>query len=183
MKEVKNETVNKLVPRRKFLLSAGMFAAGAALSACALTEEPLKIPASSADVPAWPWPYIKLDPEVARKKGYEAYFNGGCMYGAIVGTLGYLQEEAGEPFTNIPLDMFKYGAGGSGGWGTLCGALNGASAFLNLVTQDYGSLVNELNGWYTQTEFPSDKHEEYCKFPNQVTTICSTPLCHDSVSI
>jgi hypothetical protein len=183
MKEFNNEKFKTVVPRRKFLLSAGMVAAGAVLSACALTEEPLKIPASFAQAPEWPWPYhMKLDPEKAYKKGYDGYMKGGCCYGAIVATLGYAQEEFGEPFTNIPLDMFRYGAGGSVGWGTLCGALNGAGAFLNLVTKDFSPLVNELNGWYTQTPFPSNKHETYGKFPNQVTTIPATPLCHDSVS-
>ncbi|MDW7675111.1 MAG: C-GCAxxG-C-C family protein [Bacillota bacterium] len=186
MKEFKFESFEKSLPRRKFLLSTGMFAAGAVLSACTLTEEPIRLADadSAAEVPAWPWNYKKLDPEVARKKGYDGYFsNGGCMGGAIVGTLGYLQEEAGAPFTSIPIEMFKYGAGGAVGWGTLCGALNGAGAFLNLLSKDYSKIYNELIGWYCGFPFPSDKHESYCKFPGQITTVSNSPLCHNSVTI
>lgn len=132
--------------------------------------------------PAWPWPYQKLDPEVVRKRGYENYFKGGCMFGAAAALILTLQEEVGYPYNLIPIDMFKYGAGGGVGWGTLCGALNGAGAVMNMVCKDYSKIYNDLMGWYTEFPFPSDKHEAYCKFKNQVTSVSKSPLCHASVS-
>ena len=138
---------------------------------------------ATAAVPAWPWPYKKLDPAVVRKRGYENYFNGGCMFGAASALLLTLQEQVGFPYTTMPVDMFKYGAGGVGGWGTLCGALNGTAAVLNLVHKDYAKIVNELMGWYTEYPFPSKDHEAYCKFPGQVQTVAKSPLCHASVSL
>lgn len=136
----------------------------------------------ATEVPAWPWPYKKLDPEVVRKRGYENYFKGGCMYGTASALLITLVEEVGFPYNVIPIDMFKYGAGGSVSWGTLCGALNGAGAVINMVTKDYSKLIGELNGWYTEFPFPTNKHEAYCKIKNQITTVSKSPLCHVSVS-
>ncbi|MHB1420595.1 MAG: C-GCAxxG-C-C family (seleno)protein [Bacillota bacterium] len=138
--------------------------------------------AATLQVPVWPWNYTKLDPEVVRKRGYEEYFTGGCMYGAAAALLINLRAELGAPYDLIPLDIYKYGAGGVASWGTLCGALNGSSAVINMVTKDYSGIINELFGWYTEFPFPSNKHEAYCKFPKQVTTVSKSPLCHASVS-
>lgn len=182
----KVETKVGKMTRREFLVGAGGFAAGAAVGAV-LSGSPFGLvpSAQAADAaPAWPWPYQKLDPEVIRKAGYQAYYEGGCMYGAFKAIVGELQKQVGAPFTNIPLDMMRYGEGGAAGWGTLCGALNGSAAAITLVTgkADYPKLVNELLGWYTGTEFPSTEHDEYAKFKNQPTNACGSPLCHVSVS-
>lgn len=105
------------------------------------------------------------------------------MYGAAYALLEVLKEEPNSPYASIPVDMFKYGAGGAYSWGTLCGALNGALAVINLATDKHPEVGNELIGWYTFFPFPSDKHEAYCKIPKQVTTVTKSPLCHASVSI
>ncbi|MHB1126988.1 MAG: C-GCAxxG-C-C family (seleno)protein [Bacillota bacterium] len=144
--------------------------------------DPVAAP-TTLTAPAWPWPYKKLDPEVVRKRGYEEYFKGGCMYGAAAALLMTLREEVGAPYDLIPLDIYKYGAGGVSSWGTLCGALNGSCAVINMVTKDYGALTNELLGWYTEVPFPTNKYDAYCKFPKQVTTVSKSPLCHASVSL
>lgn len=134
--------------------------------------------------PQWPWKYVKLDPEEARKRGYDYYYTkGGCMAGTGVAILSLLKENVGYPYTMIPDDIFRYGAGGSAGWGTLCGSLNGAALIMNMVLKEWGPVVGELNGWYTEFPFPTDKHEAYCKFPKQVTTVSKSPLCHTSVTI
>src|SRR5690606_32500301 len=63
--------------------------------------------------------------EAVRRKGYEACKSiNNCMYGGAEGILNELREKVGHPFTLIPSDMFRYGAGGIVGWGTVCGALN-----------------------------------------------------------
>ncbi|MGI9953133.1 C-GCAxxG-C-C family protein [Moorellaceae bacterium AZ2] len=133
-------------------------------------------------IPPLPWPYKKLDPEVVRKRGYELCFNNdNCMYGSAAALLLTLQETVGFPFTCIPADMFRYGAGGVAGWGTVCGALNGSGAIIALVCKDYFEVLRELMAWYTVFPFPSDKHGAYCKFESKVKTIAYSPLCSDSL--
>ena len=65
--------------RREFLAGAGGFATGAAVGAVLgggiLDLVPAK--AAAKDTPTWPWPYVQLDPEVARRQAYELYFDGG----------------------------------------------------------------------------------------------------------
>ncbi|WP_258360905.1 C-GCAxxG-C-C family protein [Moorella sulfitireducens (nom. illeg.)] len=133
-------------------------------------------------VPPLPWPYKKLDPEVVRRRGYELCFEAdNCMYGSGAALLLTLQEEIGFPYTCIPADMFRYGAGGGVGWGSLCGALNGSGAIIALVCKDYFKVFRELIIWYTGFAFPSDKHEAYCKYETRVRTVAYSPLCSDSL--
>ncbi|MDI6895528.1 MAG: C-GCAxxG-C-C family (seleno)protein [Bacillota bacterium] len=143
----------------------------------------IKTAQTAAAVPQWPWTYKKLDPEVVRKRGYEGYYKGACCYGAFSAIVLTLAEEVGFPFTAIPADMFRYGEGGVVGWGTVCGALNGSCAAINLVCGKgvYNVLVNDLVGWYTQEPFPSKEHDTYSKFPGQVQNVSGSPLCHVSV--
>lgn len=76
-------------------------------------------------------------------------------------------------------------------WGTICGALNGAAAAINLVSNNWGALIYELNGWYTQTAFPSARSNQMAV--NQVfgtikhqgtlvQSVSGSPLCHASVT-
>ncbi|MDI6871782.1 MAG: C-GCAxxG-C-C family protein [Bacillota bacterium] len=182
----KKEAMSAKMTRREFLAGAGGFAAGAAVGAVlgggALS---LVSPAQAAEaVPNGPWPYVKLDPEVVRKKGYESYWQGGCMYGAGKAIIEALREKAGSPYNLFPADMLRYGAGGVAGWGTLCGALNGACAAINLVTPnaDVAKLTGELLGWYTNQPFPGKAHDAYAKFKDQKQSVARSPLCHASVS-
>lgn len=106
-----------------------------------------------------------------------------------------LQEVVGFPFSQIPTKMMEFGAGGVGGWGTTCGALIGAAAAINLVTDKATAkkLVSDLVGWYTQTPFPSQvsnqyavNHEyaekEYKSDQELVQSVSNSPLCHVSVT-
>ena len=169
------------VTRRAFLAGAGGFLAGAALGSRLFSAVGLAAPAQP-EPPAWPWTYVPLDPEVVRRKGYEGYFEGGCCYGAAEAILSELREKVGYPFTGIPSDMFRYGAGGAAGWGTLCGALNGAAAVINLVTTqaDCNAIVNELFGWYCETALPTEKSQGFG--PANTPSVASSPLCHVSLS-
>lgn len=79
--------------------------------------------------------------------------------------------------------MFRFGKGGAENWGTLCGALNGCLAIIELATgNDAETIGPELLGWYSKFPFPSSAHEGYCNVPNQITTISDSPLCHQSVT-
>ncbi|MGE3277287.1 MAG: C-GCAxxG-C-C family protein [Vicinamibacterales bacterium] len=142
---------------------------------------------------AWPWPYAALDPEDVRKRGHKNYYDGGCGYGAFNGLVSALAETVGEPWTLVPTQMFYYGSGGGAGWGTLCGALNGAAAAISMAVDrtNASAIVSELFGWYTATLFPSDISNDYARqhvflidrndkaLPQ---TLPGSPLCHASVT-
>lgn len=137
---------------------------------------------STAAAPALPWTYQKLDVEAVRKAGYENYAKGGCMYGAAAALINEMAKIPNTPWKTIPLDMYKYGAGGVSSWGTLCGALNGAIAVMSMAVGVKGDLIDNLMNWYQEFPFPSTKFDAYAKFKNQVTSVCKSPLCHASVS-
>jgi hypothetical protein len=155
-------------------------------------EVPQKVP---QEVPSSPWSYVALDVETVRKKGHTKFYEGDCCYGAFASIIEALQEKAGFPFTQIPTKMMEFGAGGVAGWGTTCGALIGASAAINLVTDKATAkkLVSELLGWYTQTPFPSQisnqyavQHQyyerEYKSDKELPQSVSNSPLCHVSVT-
>ncbi|BES81547.1 hypothetical protein PABY_11140 [Pyrodictium abyssi] len=60
--------------------------------------------------------------------------------------------------------LFQYGYGGAVGWGTLCGALNGSLAIIQMVVGEHkhwDALGKKLMRWYESTPLPSDKSNEY----------------------
>ncbi len=67
----------KLLSRREFLLSSSSFVAGAAVGSVLGGNFLTPVSAAEVEAPSWPWPYKKLDPEAARKVGYELYYQGG----------------------------------------------------------------------------------------------------------
>lgn len=182
------------VSRRKFLATAGLFAAGAAT---ATTGIGLVTPAFSSPTtgPAtqWPLPYVALDPEIVRKKGHLGYYQGKCSQGAFAAIVGELQEQVGGPYLAIPIQMMAFGSGGVAGWCTLCGAINGACAAIGLASKNYKPLCGELLTWYTQSPFPSDISNQYAvdhaflvdKYKTDKAlpqSIPGSPLCHINVT-
>ena len=176
----------KGVSRRKFFADAGKFAAGAALGAAILgVGSRTGIQGKAQEVPQWPWPYEPLDLEAVGLRGYEGYYHGKCAYGVFEAIIGELREKVGHPFTLIPTDMLYYGHGGVIGWGNYCGALNGACAAINLVTNREGvdTLIKELNLWYEQTEIPLYKPSEpRVELPDGAVSVAGSTLCHVSVT-
>lgn len=138
--------------------------------------------AGNAPAPALPWKYQKLDVEAVRKAGYDFYKIGGCCYGSAAALLKELGKTPGSFYGTIPIDMFGYGEGGAYGWGTLCGALNGALAVMNIAAGKNADLGSTLMGWYQENPFPSNKHEAYTTHKNQVSSVSKSPLCHASVT-
>jgi len=103
------------------------------------------------------WNYHQLEPRDAARGAYSAYPGNGCMFAVMSGIVGTLAARHGEPYRSFPLAMARYGHGGVGGYGCLCGALNGAAAVIGLFhpqqrTRDL--LITELFKWYEQTELP-----------------------------
>lgn len=188
--------------RKEFLDTTARTAIGVSIGAIGGSllatgeEQARQVPIRAAD-PApsypWPWPYVKLDPEDVRKRGHKFYYDGGCCYGAFQALVSALAEAVGPPFTLLPPQMMYFGGGGGAGWGTLCGALNGSAAAIQLVVDRASatSLIGELFGWYTTALFPSDISNDYAarsaflvnrNTQRLVQSYSSTPLCHGSVS-
>jgi hypothetical protein len=179
--------------RSAVAVSVGAF--GGSLAAVG-TDQPRQVPISAntgLQSYAWPWPYTPLDPEDVRKRGHKSYYDGGCCYGAFNALVGALAEVVGEPYTLVPPQMMYFGGGGGAGWGTLCGALNGAAAAIGLVVDrtNTTSIVSELFGWYTTVKLPTDVSNDYAVrqvfLVNRndkplLQTVSTTPLCHGSVS-
>ncbi len=166
----------KVVTRRDFLVGAGAAAAGVALAGTGLGLFTPKAVAKNGALPEYPWVdhFSKpLDVEAVRARGEERYFAGeGCAEAAF----GAVLEALGEPFDLVPSQILNFGKGGGVGWGTLCGAVNGAAAAVSLVfgrEQATTVIVNELMHWYSQTALPLTKG---------VSSVAGTPLCHASIS-
>jgi hypothetical protein len=134
-----------------------------------------------------------LDPEDVRYNAYNHYFQGGCMHGAATGLIMSFKDAFRNKKTDwdlFPLGIYKYGAGGISGWGTICGVLNGVVAVLNLVNL-HGKLGHEIVGWYSTTLFPTANCEGFVAETGQAAildrevlahTISDSPLCHISIS-
>lgn len=158
-----------------------------------VTKEVLK--ELEKEIPPSPWQYTSLEEEAVRKLGHASFYEGDCCYGAFAAIVDSLKELVGFPYTQMPTRMMEFGAGGMAGWGTTCGALIGASAAINLVTDKATAkkIVSDLLAWYSQTPFPSEKSNEYASahtflvaeyksdkvFPQSVS---NSPLCHVSVT-
>jgi hypothetical protein len=127
-----------------------------------------------------PWPYKPLDPEVIGQRAFESFKKGDCMYGAFEAIAGATADQLGSPYTDFPFMMFRFGAGGINGWGTVCGALSGAAAAFQLFSPAPGPLIDSLFAWYEAEPLPNIKPTGM-KFP-QVHSVSTTPLCHSSVS-
>lgn len=66
------------------------------------------------EVPAYPYPYVELDPAYVEKLAYEGYFENGCCFGVAKAILVALREKVGYPYTVIPEEMFANGKGFAG---------------------------------------------------------------------
>lgn len=94
--------------------------------------------------------------------------------------MGYLAEEVGYPFNQIPNEMFVSFKSGIEGWGSLCGALVAPIAVINMVAEGEAKteMVNELMAWYKEFPFP----EYQPKGLNLPGFAVNSSLCHVSVT-
>jgi len=133
-----------------------------------------------------PWQYVQLDPAVSAQVAYDSYDEGSCMYATVKGIISQLAEKIGEPFSSFPTHMFKYGHGGIGGYGTVCGTLNGAAALIGLFVSDknvQNNLIADLFRWYEQSSLPvfTPQKAVYDYSPTQTTS--NSVLCHASNTV
>ena len=150
---------------------------------------------TSSPTVQWPLAYAKLDVETVRKRGHRAFYDGDCCYGAFKAIVESLAEVQGGAFETIPCDMMRYGKGGVVGFASLCGALNGASAAINLVLtlEEATPVITELLNWYSTEQLPSDISNQYAAnheyLVEEMKTDAELPrsvsgdvLCHTSVT-
>jgi hypothetical protein len=158
------------VARREFLkygARVGLVTPAALMGCAAIPDDPPNNDDDGADNPpaaTWPMTYAKLDVETVRKRAHRGFYAGDCCYGAFKAVVESLAElPGGEAFASIPCDMMRYGKGGVMGYGTLCGALNGAAAAINLVAtlEEGGPIITELLNWYAAEQLPSDISNQY----------------------
>lgn len=191
------EEKKSVISRRSFLTGTGAVLGGlAAGGVLGYNVKP-----AEAYVTTLPFQWTTLDSTTVKQNAAYAYFKqGGCMIGAAEGIIKALRDALPEsPWATFPVDVFKFGAGGALSWGTVCGALNGAAAVIQLAVgpTDSGKLLDNLFGWYQQQNFPSNDLDGWIQSHTDaavngkwadysgvagVKTTCNSPLCHASVS-
>ena len=185
----------KKVTRREVLSSVGIIAGTSLLSGChtqsqdqARQEKTGSQNSTQQDRPEHnAWIYVELDPALVAKKAYQFFPDGGCMYaltGSILTTLG---DMIGEPYRSFPFEMMRYGEGGTGGWGSLCGALNGAAAIIGLFRQEKekerkARLIDELFSWYETAELPKYQPNAGADSLEILPSMARSVLCHVSLA-
>lgn len=76
--------------------------------------------------------------------------------------------------------MMEFGQGGVVGWASLCGALLGAAAAIQLVSPDPKAALDELYRWHEVSELP-DYRPRAPKFEIG-KSVADSVLCHVSVT-
>ncbi len=180
----------KNINRRDFLTSSSKFAVGAVAGVGGLSLLANGELLASNKSFNWPYPYATLDPEVVRVKAHSLYYSGkDCCAGCFGGLAEALAETVGDPWLTFPIEVMLFGRGGGVGWGSICGALNGAAALISLVTEKApsGALINEVWGYSTTENLPSDAANAATYVIQNFTgplpqNVAGSPLCHASVS-
>jgi hypothetical protein len=192
---------DKLMSRRKFLVSAGTVAAVAAVSGAALGNQPSTAEAAVTGVP-WPYPSAAADQPEAEKlarRAFEVYFASGCAEGVWWPFAEALAVANADTWGTLPKNVFRYGGGGVGGWGTLCGTLNGASAIIGMTVANgthRNNLIDAIMQYYAEKALPTNaawkSHLGSLGLPdtwnpatlplkNVPTSTAHSPLCHSSL--
>lgn len=188
--EEKEKTMNRM----QFLSDTSKYAVGAAVGMVGISAlMGDKVNASPKNA-AWPWPYVTLDPEEVRLKAHNLYWNDkDCAAGVFGAFIELLKVKTPDPWAGLPMEVLLFGRGGGNGWGTLCGAVNGAAAIISLVTTkaDSGKLINEIWGWASTEKLPSDKANQAAVDGKYVDkkynlalpqSVSGSVICHASVS-
>lgn len=105
------------------------------------------------------------------------------MYGLFASIMAAMAQRQGEPYLSFPVHMMKYGEGGVGLWGSLCGTVNGAAAVIGLFVPQKElreQLIAELFSWYEVTELPTYRPKDEADSAI-LTSIARSVLCHVSV--
>jgi hypothetical protein len=146
-------------------------------------EQPVKLEYTPTDSP---WAYSPLDPASTGDLAYDFYKEGSCMYAIFKSVMAQLADRFGEPYASFPYHMMKYGHGGIGGYGTVCGSLNGAAALIGLLVEDksaQNTLITGLYRWYEQSALPEFKPQAAVLDFTPPSSVSESALCHASVTM
>lgn len=133
--------------------------------------------------PEGSWNYVPLDPEVTAQLAYDYYSEGSCMYGTIKSVVSQLAQTYGEPYASFPIHMFKYGHGGVGGYGSVCGAINGAAALIGLLIAEKSvqdRMITDMFQWYEKESFPAFRPVKPALDYVPAPSVSNSILCHAS---
>ena len=195
---------DNLMSRRKFLVSAGTVAAAAGLVGVGLAKTPDQAAAvgtmprgrirrSSRTSPfprrSHAAPTRSTTPRAARRRP------GGP-------SVEFLAQKGDAAYTStwatLPRNIFKFGGGGVGGWGTLCGTCNGSAAIIALCGGS-SKITDEVMQYYAETPIPTNGIDKAVAvgwtatpiapaatipqpLPNVPTSKAHSQLCHASLS-
>ncbi len=103
--------------------------------------------------------WVPLNPTVLARKGYEIYKGkwagqSACCEATYWPILGAVAAIYPSTFGQVPMGLFNYGGGGVNSWGSICGAPNGGSALLKLLTGNSNAMDDYLQ-WYQATALPT----------------------------
>lgn len=174
----------KTISRRQVLGPLGIVAGSYALSSCLSNNSSSSH--ESKQKSTFPWEYAELDPDLTAERAYSDCPKGHCMYGVFNPVISQLAERKGEPYSSFPVEMMRYGAGGAAGWGSLCGALNGAAALIGLFApseEQMKKMTGELFLWYEQTALPVYAPNKPMLDIAMPMSVSNSVLCHVSVTM
>jgi hypothetical protein len=179
------------ISRRSFLAGAGVAAGIATVPGLVALSSPAVAAGAPADLP---YPYEILDPVAVGRRAYEIYWASYCAEGAFYSIAEALAaKQPTGPWAALPKNMFRYGAGGVAGWGTICGALNGAMAAIAMAGAP-GAISDALMVWYGETPIPSSLMNDavaggwtptapaIAPLAQPVKSTAGSQLCHISLS-
>lgn len=134
------------------------------------------------------WTYRELDAEEVGQLAYDIYPQGSCMYSVFGSVIMQLANKVGEPFRSFPTEMMRYGAVGIGGWGSVCGVVNGCSALIGLFHRgdDERKIREELTAdvclWYENEALPTFQPDNPALDVEIAASASESVLCHVSSS-
>ena len=171
---------DNLMSRRKFLAGTGLVLGAASVSGVALLKDADPAEAAGTVIP-WAYPTVPADqpnPEAVARRAFEIYFKSGCaeaVWYSCVEALAAIPGANQADWASLPMNIFRFGGGGVAGWGTICGTLNGAAAFISMavgqnlaadgVTKEWTHRNNLINGifqYYAETPLPTNNTYKSC---------------------
>lgn len=150
-----------LMSRRRFLAGAGAVVGAATVSGLVLGEWPGTAQAAGTDLPwAYPTdPAQQPDPEALARRAFETYFASGCAEASWWPFVEALSAVDPATWGTLPKNMFRFGGGGVGGWGTLCGTVNGSCAAIGMTVSNAthrNNLISAIMQYYATTPLPTN---------------------------